>query len=125
MSEQVEKAVRVLIIEDSPIFQKLLKIKLEECGYQTCIAVDGLQGFRAARKRRPDLIILDMMLPGIDGQQVCRLIKGDKTLQPIPLMMLTSRDSDEFARLAKEGRADVFIGKTTRIEIVMEVIQKL
>ena len=116
---------RILIIEDNPAFLKILKIRLETEGYTVLTAGDGLSGLSAARGEIPDLVITDLMLPSIDGHKVCRLIKRDRTLQHIPVVVLTSRDLDEDAELAKQSHADAFIPKTTRAEIIIDVIDQL
>jgi two-component system, OmpR family, alkaline phosphatase synthesis response regulator PhoP len=116
---------RILIIEDNPAFRKMLKIRLESSGYRTLTAEDGLEGFNAVKENRPDLIFLDIMLPKMDGHKVCRLLKFDKNLQNIPIIIFTSRDLDEDADIAKQCGADAFILKTTRPEIILEVVRKL
>lgn len=116
---------RILIIEDNVAFRKMLKLRLESKGYSTIITEDGLAGLNAARDEKPDLIFLDLMLPKMDGHKVCRLIKFDKKMQHIPVIIFTSRDLDDDADLAKECGADAFMIKTTRGEVLMDVMEKL
>jgi CheY-like chemotaxis protein len=116
---------RILVIENNPNFRKILKMHLESNGYLTLLAENGLAGLNMVRKENPDLIITDIMLPGLDGHKVCRMIKFDRKLSHIPVIILTSRDLDQDAELAKQCGADAFILKTTKSPIVMEVIQKL
>jgi two-component system alkaline phosphatase synthesis response regulator PhoP len=116
---------RILVIENNPDFRKTLKMRLESSGYSTLLAENGLAGLNMVRKENPDLIITDIMLPGLDGHKVCRMIKFDRKLAHIPVIVLTSRDLDQDAELAKQCGADAFILKTTKPPIVMEVIQKL
>ncbi len=116
---------RILIVEDNPTFQKMLKLRLESNGYNVIAVSDGLEGLNTARKERPDLIILDLMLPGMNGHQIARLLKFDNRFRNIPIIMLTSRDLDEDASLAKQCGADAFIVKTTRAAILLDVIRKL
>ena len=118
-------AKRILLIEDSTIFRKILKERLESNGYRTIEAMDGLEGFSLARKEKPDLIILDLFLPKADGHRICRFIKFDRNLCRIPVIMMTSRDLEKDADLAKCNRADAFIVKTIRVEIVLDVIKQL
>ncbi len=122
MDEQKKK---ILIIEDNLTFLKMLKMRLDSKGYQTQTANDGLTGLDAVRKFSPDLVITDIMLPGLDGHKISRMIKFDKNFKHIPVIVLTSRDLDEDEELAKRCGADAFIVKTTRAEIVMDVIEKL
>lgn len=116
---------RILIIEDNEAFLKILKMRLEASGYETILARDGIEGFNAVRKEKPDLVISDIMLPTMDGHKVCRLVKLDRNIRHIPVIMLSSRDLDKDAEIAKKGGADAFIGKTTHAEVIMDVITKL
>ncbi len=123
MSESVPKCI--LIIEDNEAFLKILKMRLESEGYRIIAAQNGLEGLNTARKEKPDLVISDIMLPEMDGHKICRLIKLDRNIQHIPVIMLTSRDLDEDAELAKKCGADAFIPKTTHAAVMMDVISKL
>ena len=116
---------KILIIEDNPASIQFIRKHLEKAGYQTVIAEGGFTGLDVARTGNPDLILLDIMLPDMDGHKVCRMIKKNRALQHIPIAMFTSRDTDEDAEKAKEDGADAFILKSTRIEIILSIIQKL
>lgn len=116
---------RILIVEDNEMFQKILKKRFESQGYDAIVTVDGLQGLEAARKEKPDLILLDLLLPKMDGHKVCRLVKHDQSIRDIPVAIFTSRDRDEDAELAKSCGADAFIVKTTRSEVMMNVVEQL
>ena len=115
----------IVIVEDNESFMKILKMRLEAKGHVTVLARDGFEGLNAVRKTKPDLVISDIMLPKLDGHKLCRLIKQDLSVQHIPVIMLTSRDLDEDAEIAKKGGADAFIVKTVHAEIMMDVITKL
>ncbi|NQT25976.1 response regulator [candidate division KSB1 bacterium] len=123
MGESKDK--RILIIEDNTAFRKMLHIRLSANGYDTVVAKDGLEGLAAVRTSNPDLVITDIMLPGLDGHKICRMIKFDKKFKHIPVIVLTSRDLDEDEELAKRCGADAFIVKTTRAEIILDVIEKI
>lgn len=116
---------RILIIESNAVFRKALRMRLESNGYETVDAESGLEGLNAVRKENPDLVITDIMLPGLDGHKVCRMIKFDRKLSRIPVIVLTSRDLDQDAEIAKQCGADAFILKTTRPPILLEVIRRL
>jgi CheY-like chemotaxis protein len=119
------KRKRILIVEDSLTFRKLLSKKLQGRGIETVTAKSGLEGLALAKKLKPDLIVLDIMLPGMDGHKICHLIKFDKNLQNIPVVMYTSRDLEEDAERAKASHADAFVPKSTNPAIMMDVIDKL
>jgi len=118
-------AKRIVIIENNPVFRRALKTRLEAGGFRIFDAENGLEGLNTVRRENPDLVILDIMLPGLDGHKVCRMIKFDRKLSRIPVIVLTSRDLDQDATLAKQCGADAFILKTTRAPILIEVIRKL
>lgn len=120
-----QKFQKILMIEDEPAFLRMMKRRLEYEGFQVVTAQNGLDGLSVARSENPDLIILDIMLPGLDGHKVCRMIKSDNNLRSIPIAMLTSRDLEADAEMAKKCGANAFIVKTTRTEVVIEIIQKL
>ena len=103
----------------------MMKKRLEYEGYRVVTAQNGLDGLSTARTENPSLIILDIMLPGMDGLKVCRMLKSDNNLRNIPVAMLTSRDLEEDAETAKRCGANAFIVKTTRTEVVIDIIKKL
>lgn len=90
----------ILIIEDEEDILELIQFNLDRFGFRTSTASTGERGLKIARSEHPDLILLDIMLPGIDGLDVCRLLKGDKDTASIPVVMLT----------AKVGEADIIQG---------------
>ena len=116
---------RVLIVEDNEIYLKMLGMRLKSRGHYILTANDGLEGLNMIRKEVPDLIILDIMLPLMDGHKVCRLVKHDRKVQHIPIVILTSRDLEADAEKAKKFGADAFIVKSTRSEVILDVVDKL
>ncbi len=121
----VSNTPRILIIEDNVCFQRILEKKMTEAGFEVFIAGDGLSGLDMARRLRPDLIVLDLMLPGMDGHKICRFVKLDKTLRHIPIVILTSRDTEKDEELAKQGHADAFLVKTMVPSYILKVITEL
>jgi len=115
----------ILIIEDNAGFSMLVKARLEMNGYEVITTQNGLEGLSETRRKKPDLILLDLMLPGMDGHRICRMIKFDQKLKDIPVIILTSRDTVEDAELARKFRADAYIIKTTKSEIMLSVVKKL
>lgn len=82
--------IRILLVEDNEMIREMLSERLERKGFQVSLAVDGAQGVGAARSERPDLILLDMSLPVIDGWQAARQLKGAVETQAIPIIALTA-----------------------------------
>jgi len=116
---------KILVIEDSEASIHLIQSYLQKAGYQTVVAKTGFTGLSAVRDAKPDLIVLDIMLPDMGGHKICRMVKFDKKLSHIPVVVWTSRDTEQDAETAKQCGADAFVVKTTRIEVLIEVIGKL
>ena len=102
---------RVLIVEDEAAVQVTLKARLEAIGYETLSACDGDEGLRMAREEEPDLIILDVMLPKMDGLGVCRLLKSDQRYRHIPVLVLSGRASDPDRERGLNTGADAYMTK--------------
>jgi two-component system alkaline phosphatase synthesis response regulator PhoP len=82
---------RVLIVEDEPHIRLSLEVLLDRAGYDTISATDGEEGLSLIRQRRPDVVLLDIMMPKRNGYEVCRAVKSDPELQSIPVVMLTAK----------------------------------
>src|SRR3989344_7326085 len=82
---------RLLLIEDEEDIASLIKLQAELSGYKLHVEVDGLNGFRAIEREKPDLVILDIMLPGQNGFDVCRKMKNNAELRNIPVIILTAK----------------------------------
>ena len=82
---------RILVVEDEENILEAVRYNLESHGYDTLTATDGITGLQLARAKRPDLVILDVMLPGMDGLEVCRQIRRDRD---VPIMILTARGEE-------------------------------
>lgn len=100
---------RILVVDDEPSIVTLLQFNLEKAGYTVMTASDGNAALRTAMEEQPDLIVLDLMLPGMDGMDVCKTLRQEKI--NIPILMLTARD-DEFDKvLGLELGADDYLTK--------------
>jgi DNA-binding response OmpR family regulator len=82
---------RVLVVEDEPTLLETLEYNLTRQGYEVCTAADGPTALEVARQEQPDLIVLDVMLPGLDGFDVCRILRQEMN---VPVLMLTARDEE-------------------------------
>ena len=99
---------RVLIVEDEPSLQETLAYNLERDGYEVLTAADGLEALRLARSQHPDLILLDIMLPGMNGIEVCRTLRREMN---VPILMLTARAEEIDRVVGLEVGADDYVSK--------------
>lgn len=102
---------RILLIEDEEDIAALIKLQAEVSGYKLHVEVDGLNGYRAVEREKPDLVILDIMLPGENGLDVCRKIKSHPDLKNIPVVMLTAKSEELDIMLGLELGADDYVAK--------------
>lgn len=114
---------RILIVDDEPDLVETLRFPLEMEGYQVLVADNGEMGLNLARKERPDLIILDLMLPKLDGYKVCRLLKFDERFKEIPVLMVTAKTQEKDRLLGKETGADEYVTKPFDIEQLLEKVK--
>jgi len=116
---------KLLLVDDEPALVEMVKMRLEAYGYEVVVAFDGQEALEKARTVKPDLIILDLMLPKIDGYKVCRMLKFDEKYQNIPIVMFTARIQDSDKKLAKDVGADDYITKPFEAEVLLSTIKKL
>lgn len=116
---------KILITEDSPTILAMAKDVLESSGYSVICAVDGQEALNLARKECPDLIILDLMLPKLDGYKVCRMLKFDEKYKQIPIIIFTARTQESDIKLGKEVGADAYLTKPFEPEILLGKIAEL
>ncbi len=98
----------ILIVEDEPRIAHWLKTHFERAGFSAAVAGDGRTGLALARSRRPDLIVLDLMLPRLDGMQVCRILRRESA---VPIIMLTARETHADRIAGLDGGADDYVVK--------------
>jgi len=102
---------RILVVDDDQEICRLIKGYLEQAGYQVSVANDGEMALHAIRTERPDLIVLDLMLPGRNGWEITRIVREDHTLAQTPIIMLTARVDDTDRILGLELGADDYVTK--------------
>lgn len=113
---------RILLIEDEPEFRQAVRIRLEANGYAMIEADNGLAGLEAARNQAPDLIILDVMLPKMDGFKVAQALKSDPKHKHIPLVMLTVMSQAKDLKLGKAVGADAYLTKPFQPQELLDMI---
>ena len=115
---------KVVLIEDSKTLAGALMGALKLSNIETVWASDGVQGVAAAKREKPDLILLDLMLPRISGFEVCKLLKTDNTTWRIPIVIMSTLTDEESRTRAQEAGADYFIGKPYDLAATLAEIKK-
>jgi DNA-binding response OmpR family regulator len=114
----------ILIADDEADIVETLAFMLETQDFNVITANDGEDALLKAKEERPDLILLDVMMPKMNGYKVCRLLKFDKQYNNIPILMLTARSQDEDRAIGEETGADEYITKPFDIEEVVEKVKE-
>jgi len=117
-------APKILIADDEVHLAKILQLTLERAGYETIVAYDGGEALKKAREERPELVILDSLLPVLDGYEVCRMLKSDECTKAIPVIILSARylGRDE---IAEAITADLFMEKPFNSTVLLDRISNL
>lgn len=116
---------RILLIEDEEDIAALIKLQAEMSGYKLHVEVDGINGFHAVKRERPDLVILDIMLPGQNGFDVCRKMKSDPDLKAIPILILSAKGEELDVILGLELGADDYVAKPFSPKILFSRIRAI
>ena len=116
---------KILIVDDEHELLDFMKIRLEANNYEVIGACDGKEGYEKACNEKPDLILLDLMLPKIDGYWVCNLLKHDARHGDVPIIIVTAKSGDADHELAKKCGADAYMQKPLDVETLLEKIASL
>jgi DNA-binding response OmpR family regulator len=116
---------RILIVEDDPDMLEAVTLRLEANGYQVAAVRDGLDGLNKAREENPDLVLLDIMLPKIDGFTICRMLKFDEAYKEIPVILFSARVQKTDIQRGAEVKADAYITKPFKSEELLGKIKEL
>ena len=123
-AEPTEKK-RILLVEDEPHMIEMLKFRLVENNYEVATASDGYTALNEVRNFKPNLVILDLMLPKIDGYTICRLLKFNEEYRAIPVMILSARSTDEDVRRGMGMGADAYMTKPYDPPVLLDKIKEL
>lgn len=116
---------KILIVDDEPDALELLAFKLRESGYEPLTAADGLRALTVIRDKRPELVVLDLMLPEMDGLEVCRILRRDPVTAGIPIIMVTARAAEMDRIVGLEVGADDYVTKPFSPRELMLRIKKI
>ncbi len=116
---------RILLIEDEEDIAALIKLQAEISGYKLHVEVDGINGYRAIEREKPDLVILDVMLPGENGLDVCRKMKNNSELKNIPVIILSAKGEELDVVLGLELGADDYVSKPFSPKVLFSRIKAI
>lgn len=116
---------RVLVIEDERALTEVLSYNLQREGYETVVAHDGQEGLRKAQTLLPDLILLDLMLPVLNGLEVCRELKAGERTRDIPIVMLTAKTEETDQVVGFSMGADDYVNKPFSVKVLLQRIKAL
>jgi two-component system alkaline phosphatase synthesis response regulator PhoP len=114
---------KILVVDDEVDLVETLRFPLEMEGFNVLVSYNGEDALNQARKENPDLILLDLMLPKLDGYKVCRLLKFDERYKHIPILMLTAKTQVKDKLLGKETGANEYITKPFEIDELMNKVK--
>ena len=115
----------ILVVDDEEDVQQLARIILESKGYMVLIASSGEETLNILSHSKPDLVLLDVVLPGISGLDICRQMKRDKNMCDIPVIMFTALGSEVDMMLSKQEKADDYILKPFTRKMLLEKVERL
>jgi len=116
---------KILLVEDHEMNRDMLSRRLKKRGYEVAIAVDGAEGLEMAGSDSPDLILMDMSLPVIDGWEATRRLKADEATRSIPVVALTAHAMSTDREKAMEAGCDAYETKPVELPRLLETIEKL
>jgi len=118
-------AKNILIIEDDRSAARLAQYTLQQVGYEVSLAYDGFEGLNKAIADRPDLIILDVMLPGLDGYEVCHRLRERTETAALPVLMISAKVRDEDRDIGIKVGADGYLAKPVEPSVILEKVESL
>lgn len=116
---------RILVVDDELDIVETIRFVLEAKGHEVLEANDGMEGLERARQSNPDLILLDVMMPKLDGYKVCRMLKFDDQYRNIPVVLLTARTGPKDVSTGEEVGADEYLTKPFDVEEVIDLVDRL
>lgn len=118
-------AHKILVVDDEPDILQLTTLRLQAGGFQVVTASAGPEALDKARREKPDLIVLDLMLPGLNGYEICTMLKQDTRYQEIPIILFTAKAQEKDEKLGMECGANAYLRKPFKGEELEQKIQSL
>jgi len=116
---------KILLVDDERDLVRSVTFRLVDAGYDVVVAMDGVEALEKAKGEMPDLIVLDLMLPKMNGYKVCSLLKADPRYKKIPILMFTARAQEADRRMSEEVGANAYVTKPFEPEILLAKIEEL
>ena len=116
---------KILIVEDDPSFLRAISHIVEKEGYEVTYASNGMTGLRMAKEDKPDLLILDIMLPGIDGFEICYQLRHEPETAKLPIIMLSAKGQETDKTTGLEVGADEYLTKPVDRAVLLEKVTAL
>ncbi|HEV2881637.1 MAG TPA: response regulator [Pyrinomonadaceae bacterium] len=124
-SHEVAAPLKVLVVEDYEDTRFLMRIELEKRGFRVFEAMDGVQGVESAMRERPDIILMDIGLPQIDGIEATRRIRGDSTMRDVLIVALTAHHETEYRAQALAAGCDAYLTKPVDFDWLIDLLGRL
>ncbi|MCA9406370.1 MAG: response regulator [Candidatus Omnitrophica bacterium] len=122
---QTKTIKNVLVVDDDPVQIKLLEKTLKDEGYHVHVCEEAADGLQTAMDQHPDLIVLDVMMPVINGFNFCKLLKNEESKKDILILLLTSRDEEDDIKIGMEMGADAYLTKPVNIQEFLKTLKFL
>ena len=116
------KTAKILVVDDEPEITEIIEAFLDNAGYKVKVENNPQNALKMAAQMKPDLILLDIMMPGIDGYSICNRIKDDPALSNIPVIFLTGKDSKDDKGRSFQVGGDMYIKKPFSCERLLEIV---
>lgn len=118
-------AKKIMVVDDEPYIARVIKFKLEQEGYNVISANDGQTGLQRIREEKPDLVLLDVMMPGLSGYDVCQQLKQDPALAGIPVVILTAKGQERDREQGLNLGASDYITKPFSPNRLLELVKNM
>ena len=122
INKNITRKKTVLVVDDEPVLVKTLRLFLEREGYQVAVANHGLEALQKVKSDKPDLILLDVLMPKLDGFKVARMLKFDKKYKNLPIIVLTSRATEDERTIGEQVGADEYVCKPYKAPKVVSLV---
>ena len=120
-----ENKFKVLVVDDEPAILELLEYNFSKKGAQVSLAKNGVEGLEKAEQEMPQVIVLDIMMPVMNGIEMCRTLKSDPAMKNIPVLFLSATNDDALILSAMTAGGDHFVSKPIKISLLFEIVNEL